>query len=66
MINLTEKQIRELMPYFDRVRAAAALGAPGMLVAQIRWCDAEQKFWMEPAFLDHEDATKITERGQRA
>lgn len=65
-IALTETQIRQLVPYFDRVRSAAVLGSPGMLVAQIRWSEAEQKYWMEPAFLEHEDAAKITLKGKRA
>lgn len=63
-ITLTAKQIRELTPFFDRVQATAALGRPGMLVAQIRWQQRGEKYWMEPGFLDHEHALCITEKGQ--
>jgi hypothetical protein len=65
-ISLTEGQVRQLAPYFDRVRAAYSKGTPGMLVAQIRWSEAEQRYWMEPGFLEHEDAAKITQKGQKA
>lgn len=64
-IKLTETQIRQLMPFFDRVHASADLGRPGMLVAQIRWSYAEEKYWMEPGFLEHEYAALITQKGQR-
>lgn len=63
-ISLTEKQIRQFTPFFDRVRTTAALGKPGMLVAQIRWSDREGTFWMEPGFLSHEHASLIQEKGQ--
>lgn len=63
-ISLTETQIRQLTPFFDRVRSTAALGKPGMLVAQVRWSDAEEKFWMEPGFLPHQYARLIEEKGQ--
>jgi hypothetical protein len=63
-ITLTEKQIRQLGPFFDRVNLAAALGAPGMLVAQIRCDSRDHKYWMEPGFLDHQHALCITEKGQ--
>lgn len=63
-INLTEEQVEQLTPYFDRVRATAAAGSPGMLVAQIRWSQREHKYWMEPGFLEHRDAVLITEKGQ--
>lgn len=64
-INLTEKQWRQLTPYFDRVQSAAVCGSPGMLIAQISW-DQEGRYWMTPAFLPHEHAKLITEKGQRA
>lgn len=63
-ITLTEKQVRQLATFFDRVNATAALGRPGMLVAQIRWSSAEQRHWMEPAFLPNEVAQCIVEKGQ--
>ena len=62
-ITLTEKQIRGLIPYYDRVQASAVAGNPGMLVAQIRR-NGEGKWWMEPGFLDHQHALCITEKGQ--
>lgn len=63
-IKLTEKQIRQLGPFYDRVQATAAAGNPGMLVAQIRWDPPADSWWMEPGFLDHEHALCITEKGQ--
>jgi len=60
---LTEKQIRDLMPFYDRVKCAAIMGEPGMLIAQIRW-NGDGKWWMEPGFLDHEHAKMITQKGQ--
>jgi hypothetical protein len=63
-ISLTETQIRQLMPYFDKVRAAAQTGAPGMLVAQVKYSRSEERYWLEPGFLDHEHAKLITEKGQ--
>src|SRR5689334_18462523 len=62
-ITLTEKQIRGLIPYYDRVQASAVAGNPGMLVAQIRR-NSDGKWWMEPGFLDHQHALCITEKGQ--
>src|ERR1700753_3551165 len=62
-ITLTKTQIRQLTPFFDRVRATAEIGKPGMLVAQIRW-NYDQKYWMEPGFLPHEHARLIAEKGQ--
>lgn len=56
-------QAERLRPYFDRVQAAAVLGSPGMLVAQISW-DQEGRCWLTPAFLDHELARVVTERGR--
>lgn len=64
-IPLTDAQIRNLMPFFDRVRAAAVAGHPGMLVAQIRWSDQHNAYWMEPGFLAHEHAKLIAEKGQQ-
>lgn len=63
-ITLTLRQITQLQPYIDRVRAAAAAGDPGMLVAQINWSDKDGSYWLTPAFLDHELAKVITERGR--
>lgn len=65
-INLTQWQVRELTPYFDRVQAAAMMGSPGMLIAQISWDTRDGKYWMTPAFLANEHAQLITERGQTA
>lgn len=63
-ITLTAKQVTQLRRFFDRVQQASENGSPGMLVAQIRWSTAEQRFWMEPGFLDHAHAKLITEKGQ--
>jgi len=64
-IALTEKQIGQLATFFDRVRATALLGKPGMLVAQIRWEQTgDGRYWMEPAFLPNEVAQCIVEKGQ--
>lgn len=63
-ISLTETQVRQLTPFFDRVQATAALGKPGMLVAQVRWSYASGRYWMEPGFLAHEHASLIQEKGQ--
>jgi hypothetical protein len=63
-ISLTETQVRQLTPFFDRVRSAAAQGSPGMLIAQVRWSTAEQRYWMEPGFLPHEHAALIAGKGQ--
>ncbi len=64
-IKLTRKQINQLRPYFDRVQASSVLGTPGMLVAQIRAAaDGESGYVMIPAFLDHEHASVITEKGR--
>lgn len=63
-VKLTHKQIEQLRPYFDRVQATAAIGYPGMLVAQI-WLDAARgEYVMEPAFIDHDLAKTLTERGR--
>lgn len=63
-ITLTEKQIRQLMPFHDRVQSAAQTGYPGMLVAQIRWDHKMGKWWMEPGFLPYEHAKQINEKGE--
>lgn len=62
-VPLLAKQVRQLQPYFDRVQTAAVLGNPGMLVAQISW-DNEGHCWLTPAFLPHELAKTVTERGK--
>ena len=62
-INLTAKQIEMLRPYFDRVKAAAVMGSPGMLVGQIS-CDHDGEWAIVPAFLDHDLAKNITERAR--
>jgi hypothetical protein len=62
-VRLTANQLRQLGRYFDRVQAAAALGKPGMLVAQLHW-DQDGKYWMTPAFLEHEVAMLITQKGR--
>lgn len=63
-IYLTEPQIRQIMPFFDRVQATAQLGNPGMLVAQIRWHKHDGVYWMEPGFLQHEHAKLIAGKGE--
>lgn len=65
-ITLTGHQVRYLQPYKDRVQAAAQLGSPGMLIAQIHWNNATGQWWMTPAFLPHEHAKSITEKGESA
>jgi hypothetical protein len=65
-VMLSNRQVQDLQPYIDRVRSAAKLGSPGMLVAQIRWNDQERTAWIEPAFLPHELAKKITEQGRES
>ncbi len=61
---LSRRQVQELQRHIDRVRSAAALGSPGMLVAQIQWNDHEGKYWITPAFLPHDKAKVITEQGR--
>jgi hypothetical protein len=64
-IKLTRAQIDALRPYFDRVQATAAMGSPGMLVAQLRAAmDGESGYVMVPAFLEHEHAKLITQKGR--
>jgi hypothetical protein len=62
-IMLNAGQVELLRPYLDRVKAAAALGSPGMLVAQISH-DQEGGYALTPAFLDHDLAKVITEKGR--
>jgi hypothetical protein len=59
-INLTASQIEQLRPYFDRVKAAAVMGSPGMLVGQIGF-SSESGYGISVGFLDHEKAKLITE-----
>lgn len=61
---LTEKQIRQLMPFYDRVQATAAVGNPGMLLGQIGW-DNEGRWHMDVGFLKHEYAKLIIEKAER-
>lgn len=62
-IKLTARQIELLRPYFDRVKAAAVMGSPGMLVGQLS-SDDDGEYAIVPAFLDHDLAKQITERGR--
>lgn len=59
-VKLTLKQVALLAPYFDRVRAAATLGSPGMLVGQIGYSPVVG-YGITVAFLDHDKAKIITE-----
>lgn len=64
-LNLTRLQVNALRPYFDRVQATAAMGSPGMLVAQLRADhDGESGYIMIPAFLEHEHAQIVTRKGR--
>jgi hypothetical protein len=63
-IVLTKRQAEQLVPYFDRVRATAALGTPGMLVAQLSFDPYRMEYFMTPAFLDHDKAQLVTECGR--
>lgn len=62
-IKLTTPQITALRPYFDRVKAAGAAGSPGMLVAQLTH-DSDGTYAMTPAFLDHDVAQVVTQKGR--
>lgn len=62
-IKLNAKQIEQLLPYFDRVRASAAMGSPGMLVGQIGW-NEDGEYAITVAFLDHDKAKIVTEAGR--
>jgi len=64
-ITLTAHQVHRLMPYFDRVRATAAIGSPGMLVAQLRHDSYRGVYTMEPCFLDHDKALPLEEAATR-
>lgn len=63
-VKLTYRQVEQMRRYFDRVQAAAVAGDPGMLVAQIRLDRRNNEYIMEPAFLEHEHAKVITEKGR--
>lgn len=62
-IKLNARQIEQLLPYFDRVRASAAMGSPGMLVGQIGW-DENGEYTITVGFLDHDKARIVTEAGR--
>ena len=64
-LRLSKTQVYELMPYFDRVRAAATLGKPGMLVAQLFYDATNEQYTMEPCFIDHELAQPLIEKARR-
>lgn len=64
-IPLTHRQAQQLAPYFDRVRATAALGTPGMLVAQLRFDARRNLYTMEPCFIDHDKAQPLIKAGRR-
>jgi hypothetical protein len=63
-IPLNAMQAQILEPYFARVRQEAVKGSPGMLVAQLSR-DVEGHYWMIPAFLPHELADLISQKGQQ-
>ncbi|MDB6103335.1 MAG: hypothetical protein JWO52_3334 [Gammaproteobacteria bacterium] len=62
-LKLNAKQIEQLLPYFDRVRASAAMGSPGMLVGQIGW-NEDGEYAITVAFLDNDKAQIVTEAGR--
>lgn len=64
-ITLTADQVAQLALYFDRVRAASALGSPGMLVAQLRHDAHHDIYTMEPGFIDHDKALPLIEAARR-
>jgi hypothetical protein len=64
-VRLTVPQVRQLMRYFDRVRAAAALGSPGMLVGQIYQDTGRLEYYIDVGFLEHDKALSITEAARR-
>jgi len=64
-VRLTHVQVEKLRPYFDRVCATAVLGTPGILLARLRLNSQTGEYTMEPAFLPHEYAKLIEERGER-
>lgn len=63
-IPLNSLQQELLKEYFARVRQESAKGTPGMLVAQISQ-DVDGHCWMYPAFLPHELADLISQKGQQ-
>lgn len=64
-IPLTGRQAERLLPYFDRVRATAALGSPGMLIAQLRYDSQKNIYTMEPCFIDHDKALPLDGTGRQ-
>ena len=64
-MQLTESQVRQLRPYFERAATTNEIGEPGMLVAQLRlnWQTGEGT--LEPGFLRHEYAKLLEERAER-
>jgi len=62
-ILLTQRQVRKLLPYLDRVHATAVMGNPGMLVGQFGWT-RDREYYVTIAFLDHDKAKLITEAGR--
>lgn len=64
-MQLTESQVRQLRPYFERAQVTNSVGEPGMLVAQLRlnWQTGEGT--LEPGFLRHEYAKLLEERAER-
>lgn len=63
-IPLSPVQAQLLEAYFERARQESSKGTPGMLVAQIS-CDVEGHCWLYPAFLPHELADMISQKGQQ-
>lgn len=64
-IELTPRQRSALLPFVRQVRDAAAVGTPGMLLAQVCWEAPLDEWWLEVGFLRHEFARVITERAER-
>lgn len=64
-MQLTESQVRQLRPYFERAATTNSVGEPGMLVAQLRldWSTGEGT--LEPGFIRHEYAKLLEERAER-
>lgn len=62
-IRLNQRQTQLMQPYLDRVKAAYAMGSPGMLVAQVSH-EAGGFVTLTPAFLDNDIAKLITEKGR--
>lgn len=59
-LKLTIQQVEALRPYFDRVKAAAAMGSPGMLVGHLGYSD-QSGYGINVGFLDHDQAKLIAE-----